>query len=295
MVKGVGGGNFLILAPQRPTRRSPAAEAAADGDGSRIAGVILPFPGGVVRSGSKVGSRRIKSDDRVDQRRLLPYAPRRHPTALPETVNSVLEIVINGTDADAIARAMRLGIDAACRRRGRRHLGRQLRRQARPAPFPSAEDHGGRWGMSEGLDRPVEELPEAAGGLFRGARQLPGPHSPLTSSQCVRWSWRGTGTCRWATSSRSGEPAASPLYRRPAPGRPPGAGLSEGTVIVEGDLGNEAGLGMAAGGASRLQGDAGARTGAAAPGFKRGMTGGELSCEGRPGRSRCARCAAGCS
>ena len=34
---------------------------------------------------------------------------------LPEGVNSVLEIVINGTDAEAIARAMRAGIDAACR------------------------------------------------------------------------------------------------------------------------------------------------------------------------------------
>jgi formylmethanofuran--tetrahydromethanopterin N-formyltransferase len=36
-------------------------------------------------------------------------------TALPEGVNSVLEIVINGTDAPAIAAAMKLGIDAACR------------------------------------------------------------------------------------------------------------------------------------------------------------------------------------
>jgi formylmethanofuran--tetrahydromethanopterin N-formyltransferase len=35
-------------------------------------------------------------------------------SALPDGVNSVLEIVINGTDADAIAGAMRVGIDAAC-------------------------------------------------------------------------------------------------------------------------------------------------------------------------------------
>ncbi|HEY8104540.1 MAG TPA: hypothetical protein VIE46_00460, partial [Gemmatimonadales bacterium] len=34
---------------------------------------------------------------------------------LPEGVNSVLEIVINGIDAPAISRAMRAGIDAACR------------------------------------------------------------------------------------------------------------------------------------------------------------------------------------
>ena len=37
-------------------------------------GVILPFPGGIVRSGSKVGSRRYKSLDRVHERRLLPDA-----------------------------------------------------------------------------------------------------------------------------------------------------------------------------------------------------------------------------
>ena len=59
MVKGVGGGNFLILA-----RTADAALAAAEAAAEAIAGhtgVILPFPGGVVRSGSKVGSRRIKS------------------------------------------------------------------------------------------------------------------------------------------------------------------------------------------------------------------------------------------
>jgi len=59
MLKGVGGGNFLILARTADTALA-AAEAAADSMGSQP-GVILPFPGGVVRSGSKVGSRRIKS------------------------------------------------------------------------------------------------------------------------------------------------------------------------------------------------------------------------------------------
>src|SRR3954447_12843428 len=59
MVKGVGGGNFLILA-QSADAALAAAEAASDAMAS-LEGVILPFPGGVVRSGSKVGSRRIKS------------------------------------------------------------------------------------------------------------------------------------------------------------------------------------------------------------------------------------------
>jgi formylmethanofuran dehydrogenase subunit C len=60
------------------------------------------------------------------------------------------------------------------------------------------------------------------------------------------------------------------------------AGLNEGMVTVEGNLGNEAGLGMAAG-ALVIEGDAGERTGAAAPGLKRGMTGGELIVRGSAG------------
>ena len=59
MVKGVGGGNFLILARSADAALE-AAEAAVEAMSGRT-GVILPFPGGVVRSGSKVGSRRIKS------------------------------------------------------------------------------------------------------------------------------------------------------------------------------------------------------------------------------------------
>jgi formylmethanofuran--tetrahydromethanopterin N-formyltransferase len=113
MLKGVGGGNFLILA-----RSADAALAAAEAAVDAMAGhpgVILPFPGGVVRSGSKVGSRRIKSMIASTNDAFCPTLRVVTATALPDTVNSVLEIVINGTDADAISSAMRLGIDAACR------------------------------------------------------------------------------------------------------------------------------------------------------------------------------------
>jgi formylmethanofuran--tetrahydromethanopterin N-formyltransferase len=113
MVKGVGGGNFLILA-RTPDAALAAAEAAADAMESQD-GVILPFPGGVVRSGSKVGSRRIKSMIASTNDAYCPTLRAVTESALPEGVNSVLEIVINGTDAGAIASAMRLGIDAACR------------------------------------------------------------------------------------------------------------------------------------------------------------------------------------
>lgn len=113
MVKGVGGGNFLILGRSADAVLA-AAEAAADSMSSRP-GVILPFPGGVVRSGSKVGSRRIKSMIASTNDAFCPTLRAVTKSVLPEGVNSVLEIVINGVDAPSIAAAMREGIEAACR------------------------------------------------------------------------------------------------------------------------------------------------------------------------------------
>ena len=53
--------------------------------------------------------------DRLHQRRFLPDPSRGYGRELPEGVNSVLEIVINGVDTNTIASAMKTGIDAACR------------------------------------------------------------------------------------------------------------------------------------------------------------------------------------
>jgi formylmethanofuran--tetrahydromethanopterin N-formyltransferase len=113
MLKGVGGGNFLILARTADAALA-AAEAAVDAMESQP-GVILPFPGGVVRSGSKVGSRRSKTMIASTNDAFCPTLRAVTQTALPADVNSVLEIVINGTDATAIELAMRRGIDVACR------------------------------------------------------------------------------------------------------------------------------------------------------------------------------------
>ena len=112
MLKGVGGGNFLILA-QSADAALAAAEAAADAMASQP-GTILPFPGGVVRSGSKVGSRRIKSMIASTNDAYCPTLRAVTKSALPKGVNSVLEIVVNGVDAPSIASSMRTGIDAAC-------------------------------------------------------------------------------------------------------------------------------------------------------------------------------------
>ncbi len=112
MLKGVGGGNFLILGRSGEAALA-AAESAADTMSSQ-AGVILPFPGGVVRSGSKVGSRRSKTMIASTNDAFCPTLRALTESALPEDVNSVLEIVINGVDADSIGAAMKVGIDAAC-------------------------------------------------------------------------------------------------------------------------------------------------------------------------------------
>ncbi len=113
MLKAVGGGNFLILARSAAAALA-AAEAAVDAMAG-MTGVFLPFPGGVVRSGSKVGSRRSKTMIASTNDAFCPTLRAITKSDIPDGVNSVLEIVINGIDAPAIARAMRAGIDAACR------------------------------------------------------------------------------------------------------------------------------------------------------------------------------------
>lgn len=110
--KGVGGGNFLILA-ESADRALAAAEAAVDAIHG-MPGVILPFPGGIVRSGSKVGARGYKGMIASTNDAYCPTVRPLTASALPDDVNSVLEIVLDGLDAPSVSKAMRVGIDAAC-------------------------------------------------------------------------------------------------------------------------------------------------------------------------------------
>jgi formylmethanofuran--tetrahydromethanopterin N-formyltransferase len=111
--QGIGGGNFLILAVDADSALAAAEAAVAAIDG--MAGVILPFPGGVVRSGSKIGGRRYRSLIASTNDAYCPTVGPLTDSALPQPVNAVLEIVIDGLTTVAIARAMRAGIAAACR------------------------------------------------------------------------------------------------------------------------------------------------------------------------------------
>lgn len=112
MIKAVGGGNFLVLA--RAQRSALDACEAAVAAMSTVRGVILPFPGGVVRSGSKIGSK-YKALPASTNDAFCPTLRGAVKSELAAETGAVLEIVIDGlTDAD-VRNAMRAGIDAACR------------------------------------------------------------------------------------------------------------------------------------------------------------------------------------
>ena len=112
MAQGVGGGNFMILAETAQAALA-AAQAAVEAIG-KIRGVILPFPGGVVRSGSQVGSRYSFLPASTNVAFCPTIKGRVKNTVLPREVNSVLEVVIDGVTAEKTAQATREGILAAC-------------------------------------------------------------------------------------------------------------------------------------------------------------------------------------
>jgi formylmethanofuran--tetrahydromethanopterin N-formyltransferase len=113
--KAIGGGNFLILAKDQAAALA-AAEAAVVAM-RRVRGVILPFPGGIVRAGSKVGAKKYKNMIASTNDAYCPTLRGRPDVSseIPAGANSVLEIVIDGLDRTAIEDAMRAGLDAACR------------------------------------------------------------------------------------------------------------------------------------------------------------------------------------
>jgi formylmethanofuran--tetrahydromethanopterin N-formyltransferase len=115
VTKAIGGGNFLILAADAAAALA-AAEAAVSAM-REVRGVLLPFPGGVARSGSKLGARRYKKMAASTNDAYCPTLRGRIGvrSELPAGANSVLEIVANGLDRPALEDALRRGIDAACR------------------------------------------------------------------------------------------------------------------------------------------------------------------------------------
>ncbi len=109
-VTGVAGGNLLICG-KTASSALVAAEAAVAAIGTG-ADVALPFPGGIVRSGSKVGSRYPKLKASTNDA----YCPTLRgltKTELPVGCNAVYEIVIDGLSFEAVQSAMKRGLHAA--------------------------------------------------------------------------------------------------------------------------------------------------------------------------------------
>jgi formylmethanofuran--tetrahydromethanopterin N-formyltransferase len=115
--EAVAGGNFMIFAENQASGLK-AAEASADAIRTQAPDVIMPFPGGVCRAGSKAGSLKYKMKASTNH----PYCPTLRPlvpdSVVPENVNCVYEIVMNGLTLDAVKKAMKVGVTAAAKARG---------------------------------------------------------------------------------------------------------------------------------------------------------------------------------
>jgi formylmethanofuran--tetrahydromethanopterin N-formyltransferase len=110
--QAVGGGNLLIMG--RTARTTQAAAEAAAAAIAAVPDVIAPFPGGIVRSGSKVGSK-YKGVIASTNDAYCPTLRGAVKTALDDDVGAVLEIVIDGLTSAAVAAAMRAGLAAIVR------------------------------------------------------------------------------------------------------------------------------------------------------------------------------------
>lgn len=111
ITKGVGGGNVFIMGVSRPQALAGAETAVAAM--RKVPGVVMPFPGGVVRSGSKVGSK-YKALTASTNQAFCPTLKGQTQTELTPDVEAVFEIVIDGLTEEAVAEAMRVGMKAVC-------------------------------------------------------------------------------------------------------------------------------------------------------------------------------------
>jgi formylmethanofuran--tetrahydromethanopterin N-formyltransferase len=110
-IPAVGGGNFLVLAESQQQALT-ACEKAIEAM-QHLPNVIMPFPGGIVRSGSKVGSK-YKSLMASTNDAYCPTLRGAVKSKLDKETGSVMEIVINGLSDEDVRIATRTGINAVC-------------------------------------------------------------------------------------------------------------------------------------------------------------------------------------
>jgi formylmethanofuran--tetrahydromethanopterin N-formyltransferase len=111
--EAVGGGNLLMLGKdQKATLRAAGAATKAMRE---IQGIILPFPNGVVRSGSKVGSKYKSLPASTNDAYCPTLRGSVDNSMVPLAANCVMEIVIDGLDVDVVEESMRVGMQAAAK------------------------------------------------------------------------------------------------------------------------------------------------------------------------------------
>lgn len=110
-VSAVGGGNLIVLG-ETMGGVMQACDAAVEAM-RKLEGVIMPFPGGIARSGSKVGSKYRQLSASTNQS-YCPTLRGLSDHSIPEDVSAALEIVIDGLAPEHVAEAMRVGILAVC-------------------------------------------------------------------------------------------------------------------------------------------------------------------------------------
>ena len=112
IMKAVASGNMLILAKDWETALK-ASEDAKEAITKNVRGAIMPFPGGLCRAGSKVGSLNYKLPASTNHQYCPTIRKLVKDSEIPEGVGSVCEIVINGLNQKVVKKAMGIGINAA--------------------------------------------------------------------------------------------------------------------------------------------------------------------------------------
>lgn len=109
--KGVAGGNFLIIGKDQESTLEAAeksVEAIKD-----VINLITPFPGGIARSGSKVGSKYSFLHASTNDPLCPTLKGKIDNSLLKEGEECVYEVIFDGATEEAIKQAMKLGIEAA--------------------------------------------------------------------------------------------------------------------------------------------------------------------------------------
>ncbi len=113
IIKGVAGGNFFVMGENQMAALM-GAQAASDAI-QGVCGVITSFPGGIVASGSKVGSNKYKFMPASTNEKYCPTLREKvKDSKVPAGVTALYEIVIDGLDEECVMEAMAQGIRAAC-------------------------------------------------------------------------------------------------------------------------------------------------------------------------------------